>query len=91
VEQRRIRRICAILCRVLRWGAARPAYSTCKRDKPPSLFDDLWNDPVLASKTYDNKSVLQEGMTRNRKKLLYEVVAMKGNTGSRPGFMLLDD
>jgi hypothetical protein len=30
-------------------------------------------------------------MGREGKKLLYEVVAMKGNTGSRPGFMLRDE
>jgi hypothetical protein len=35
--------------------------------------------------------MLQEGMTRERKKLLYEVVAMKVNTGARPGFMILDE
>jgi hypothetical protein len=46
---------------------------------------------TFASKTYDEKTVPQEGMTRNRKRMLYEVVAMKGNTGSRPGFMILDD
>jgi hypothetical protein len=30
-------------------------------------------------------------MTEARKKLFYEVMAMKGDTGTRPGFMLLDE